>query len=118
MADLPETGLGQLPDAPADRSAASPPLTLRRPPGSIEAGRGRFSPGVASCLGILARDQPVLFVIWLASGASGGPWFLWVALALGAILLGRWITGAPARRERRPARPRRNHRHFDDQARQ
>jgi len=54
----------------------------------------------------------------LASGASGGPWFLWVALALGAILLGRWITGAPARSERRPARPRRNHRHFDDQARQ
>jgi len=44
MADLPETDPGRLPDAPADRSAASPPLTPRRPPGSIQAGRGRFSP--------------------------------------------------------------------------
>jgi hypothetical protein len=53
-------------------------------------------------------------VIWLASGASGGPWFLWVALALGAVLLVRRMTGAPARSERQSAPPRRNHRHRDD----
>ena len=114
MADLPGTGPGQLPGTPADRSAASPSLTLRCPPGSIEAGRGRFSPAWRAAWGSWLAISLFFFVIWLASGASGGPWFLWVALALGAILLGRWITGAPARRERRPARPRRNHRHFDD----
>jgi len=118
MADLPGTGPGQLPDAPADRSAASPPLTLRRPPGSTATGRGRFSPAWRAAWGSWLAISLFFFVIWLASGASGGPWFLWVALALGAILLGRWITGAPARRERRPARPRRNRRHFDDQTRQ
>ena len=118
MADLPGTGPGQLPDTPADRSAARPPLTLRRPPGSIQAGPGRFSPAWRAAWGSWLAISLVFFVIWLASGASGGPWFLSVALALGAILLGRWITGAPARRERRPARPRRNHRHSDDQARQ
>ena len=60
MADLPGTGLSQLPDAPADRSAASPPLTRRRPPGSIQAGTGQVLPGVAGSLGVLARVQPVL----------------------------------------------------------
>jgi len=34
------------------------------------------------------------------------------------VLLARWITGTPARSERRSARPRRNHGHFHDQARQ
>jgi len=29
-------------------------------------------------------------------GAAGGPWFLWVALPLGALILGRWITGSLA----------------------
>ena len=61
MADLPETGPGQLPSAPVDRSAAGPPLTRRRPPGSVEAGRGGFSPAWRSVWGVLARDQPVPF---------------------------------------------------------
>jgi len=114
MADLPGTDLGQLPDAPVDRSAAGPPLTQRRSPGSIEAGRGRFSPAWRAAWGSWLAISLVLFVIWLASRASGGLWFLWVALALGAVLLVRQITGAPARRGRRSARPRRNHRHRDD----
>jgi hypothetical protein len=42
MADLPQAGPGQLPGAPADRSAASPPLTRQRPPGPIEARRGSW----------------------------------------------------------------------------
>jgi Domain of unknown function (DUF1707) len=115
MADLPEAGPGQLPDAPADRSAASPPLTRQRPPGPIEARRGNWRAAGGAWLAI----SLVLFVIWLASGASGGLWFLWVALALGAVLLVRRMTGAPARSERRSARPPRNRRHrHDDQARQ
>jgi len=69
---------------------------------------------VADCRGAWLAISLVLFVIWLASGASGGPWFLWVALALGAVLLVRRMTGAPARSERQSAPPRRNHRHRDD----
>jgi hypothetical protein len=115
MADLPEIGPGQLPDAPADRSAAIPPTTRQRPPGSIEAGRGSRRAAGGAWLAV----SLVLFVIWLASGASGDLWFLWVALALGAVLLVRRMTGAPARSERRSARPRRHRRHrYDDQARQ
>ena len=34
-------------------------------------------------------------MIWALTGA-GYPWPLWVAGPLGAILLGRWITGGPA----------------------
>jgi Domain of unknown function (DUF1707) len=116
MTDLPETGPGQLPDAPADRSAASPPLTRRHPPGSVEAGRSRFSPAWRAAWGSWLAISLVLLVIWLASDARGGPWFLWVALALGAVLLVRRMSGAPARSERRSARPRRNRRHrHDDQ---
>jgi hypothetical protein len=54
-----------------------------------------------------------LFVIWLVSGAGGGLWFLWVVLPLGALLLGRWMMGAPARGDRRSDRPRRRHRYYD-----
>ena len=36
----------------------------------------------------------------LAPAAGGGLWFLWVVLPLGAVLLGRRITGTPARGER------------------
>ena len=111
MADLPATDPGQAPGALADRSAASPPLTLRPPPGSIETGPGRFSPAWRATWGSWLAISLLFFVVWLASGASGGLWFLWVPLALGALLLGRWITGAPARSERRPARPGRSHRH-------
>ena len=116
MADLPGSGPGQLPDAPADRPATGPPLTRRRPPGPVEAGPGRFSPAWRAAGGSWLAATLFLFVIWLASGASGGPWFLWVALALGAALLARWITGTPARSGHKSARPRRNHRHLHDQA--
>jgi hypothetical protein len=116
MTDLPETDLDQLPDAPVNRPGASP-LARRRPPGSIEARPGRFSPAWRAAWGSWLAISLFLLVIWLASGASGGPWFVWVALALGAMLLGRWITGAPARSERRPARRIRRHRD-DDPARQ
>jgi hypothetical protein len=29
-------------------------------------------------------------VIWLITAASGGPWFLWVAIPLAFIMLRRW----------------------------
>jgi len=117
MADLPAVGPSALPEGSLDRTDARPPLTprgLSRPP---ETGQGRFSPAWRAAWGSWLGITLFLLVIWLASGASGGPWFLWVAAALGALMLGRQITGAPARRQRRPARPRRNHRYHDsDQA--
>jgi Domain of unknown function (DUF1707) len=111
MADLPGTDLGQLPDTSVRRSAGNPPLPGPRPPGSIQAGQGRFSPGWRAAWGSWLAISLFFLVIWLASGASGGPWFLWVALPLGALMLGRWIMGGPARSERRSARPRRDRRH-------
>ncbi|MGO8730696.1 MAG: DUF1707 domain-containing protein [Streptosporangiaceae bacterium] len=117
MVDLPGTDLGQLPGASPDRPGAHPPLSSPRAAGSIEAGQGRFSPAWRAAWGSWLAISLCAFVIWLASGASGGLWFLWVALPLGALLLARWITGAPARSECRSARPRRNRRHRDgDQA--
>jgi hypothetical protein len=116
MADLPGTGPGQLPDSSVECSGAGPPLTRRRPPGSIEAGPGRFSPAWRAAWGSWLAVSLFLFVIWLVSGASGGPWFLWVVLPLGAVLLARWITGTPARSGRRSARPLRSRRHFHGQA--
>ncbi len=107
MTDLPAIDLDQVPEASLRRSATSPSPAQRRAPGSVQARQDRFPPAWRSAWGSWLGISLFLFVIWLASGASGGPWFLWVALALGAVLLGRLIRGMPARRERRSARPRR-----------
>ena len=61
MADLPGTDLGQFPDAPVRRSAGNPPLTGERSARLNPGWAGQVLPGVAGSLGILARDQPVLF---------------------------------------------------------
>jgi len=103
MADLPGTDLERLPDASLDRAAARPALLGPRSGGPIEARRGRFSPAWRAAWGSWLAISLVFFVIWLVSGASGGLWFLWVPALLGAVLLGRWIMGAPARREHGPA---------------
>jgi uncharacterized protein DUF1707 len=111
MADLPGTDLEQLPDAWLGRAAASPPLPERRSGGSVEARPGRFSPAWRAAWRSWLAISLSVFVIWLVSGASSSLWFLWVALPLGVLLQGRWIMGAHASSERRPAR--RNHRHRD-----
>jgi len=105
MEDLPRTDLGQLPDVSLRNQALT-----RRPAESIEAGQGRLSPAWRAAWGSWLAISLCAFVIWLVSGASGGLWFLWVAGPLGALLLGRWLMGAPARSERRSARPHREHR--------
>ncbi|HYB47458.1 MAG TPA: DUF1707 domain-containing protein, partial [Streptosporangiaceae bacterium] len=117
MADLPATDLGQLPGDSLDRPAADPLLAGRRPVQSMQPGPGRLSPAWRAAWGSWLAISLFFLVIWLASGTNGGPWFLWVVLPLGALMLGRWITGAPARSERRSARPRRHHGHRDDWAR-
>jgi Domain of unknown function (DUF1707) len=111
MADLPRTGPEQPADVSLHRAGSSPPG--QRSGGSIEAGGGRFSPAWRAAWGSWLGISLVFFVIWLLSGATGGLWFLWVPALLGVGLLGRWISGAPARSGRRSGRPRRNHRHWD-----
>ena len=111
IADLPLIDLGQLADAQLHPAADNPPLAWRCNAGPVEAGRGRFSPAWRAAWGSWLAIGLCALAIWLVSGASGGPWFLWVALPLGALMLGRWIMGAPARSERRSARPRRGRRH-------
>ena len=108
MADLPAADLAQLPSAWPDRPPAGSLLAEPRSSGSIQAGPGRFSPAWRAAWGSWLAISLLFFVIWLLSGAAGGPWFLWIALPLGALMLGRWIAGAPARRDRRSGRPRRH----------
>lgn len=95
MADLPGSDLAQLPVTAARRSAGDMPVPRQRAPGSIEAARGRFSPAWQAAWGSWLAISLCAFVVWLLTGASGGLWFLWVAVPLGVLLLARWITGAP-----------------------
>jgi fatty acid desaturase len=59
----------------------------------------------------------LLLVIWLISGANGSLWFLWVAVPLGVLMVGRRLTIAPRRSEGGSVRGRREHRHQDRPAR-
>lgn len=110
MTDLPGTDLEPLPDMSLHRGGESLP-PQESSGGPVEARQGRFSLAWRAAWGSWLAISVFLFAVWVVSGASGGLWFLWVVLPLGALLLGRWIVGAPARSERRPAPPRRNHRH-------
>ena len=110
MTDLPGLDLDQLPGTALSRTASAAPPAAR-PPSSLEARGSRLSPAWRAAWGSWLTISLCAFAIWVASGASGGLWFLWVALPLGALLLGRWVTGAPARGPRGPAGPRRGQAH-------
>ena len=112
MADLPRTDLGQ-PAGVSPHPAGGPPLPEQRSDGPVQASGSRFSPAWRAAWGSWLGITLLFLVIWLVSGASGGLWFLWVPGIMGVLLLGRWISGAPAHHERRPGRPRRDHRHRD-----
>jgi Domain of unknown function (DUF1707) len=109
MADLPGTDLEAASGCiAAPRRCQFAAAGARSP--QVNGGQaGQVLAGVAGGLGSWLAISLLLLAIWLASGASGGLWLLWVALPLGALLLGHWVTGAPGRGERRPAR--RDHRH-------
>jgi uncharacterized membrane protein YccC len=93
-ADLPGTDLSQLPDPPPDRPGD----------GSVAARPARLSPAWRTAWGSWLGISLFLVAIWLLSGATGGLWFLWVVIPLGALMLGRWLMGVPAHRERRAGR--------------
>jgi DUF1707 SHOCT-like domain len=83
MADLPGTDLGRLP--------------VRRAPGPVQVPAG----GSVQAWRVWLAIGVVAFVIWLLGGASGGPWFLWVAVPLGLLMLRRWMAGGPRHDGRR-----------------
>jgi Domain of unknown function (DUF1707) len=103
MADLPGTDLSQLPDAPPDRPGGAP-MSGCHGDSAVAARPARLSPAWRAAWGSWLSISLLLIAIWLLSGASGGLWFLWVVVPVGALMLGRWLMGAPARGERRAGR--------------
>lgn len=89
MTDLPNTDLGH----PPTRPGPNPRLPERRAAGTVQAPVGRNSAVWQFWVGISVG----VFVIWLISGATGGLWFLWLAVPLLFIMLRRWMLA----RERR-----------------
>ncbi len=83
MTDLPKTDRGQLPSWPG----TSLPLPERRSRGTVQPPVGRHVALWQFWVGVTVG----FFVIWLMSGATGGPWFLWLAIPLGFIVLRRWL---------------------------
>ncbi len=92
MADLPAIDLYQLP-IPADQRFRPP-----HPPATRA--HGRMSPAWRAAWASWASVSLLCVVIWLITAgiASGGAayfWPIWVIGPMGAILLARWVFGAP-----------------------
>ena len=107
VADLPAADLAGTDFAgtgqPGPYPGSSPELPLLRPPaGPPVTAQGRLAPAWRAAWGSWLGLSLLLIVIWLLSGSAGGPWFLWIVLPLGVVMLGRWISGAPSRRNYRP----------------
>ena len=81
MADLPGTDLTRLPQ--------------RRVPGPVQVPAGGSVLAWRAAWRFWLVISIVAFVAWLLGGASGDPWFLWVAVPLGLLMLRRWIAGGP-----------------------
>jgi len=103
MADLPVRDLGRFPALPGGK----PPLAPWQAPGSPQIPAGGSPPALPASWRFWLAISLGVFVIWLFSGAAGGPWLLWIALALGFLVARRWIHGGPPRGERHSARSRR-----------
>lgn len=90
--------LGDLADLQTDLPAPEPaPLPApAQPAGPVVPGSGRFSLEWRAAVGSWLSVSLVCFVIWLLSGAAANLWFLWPTGILGAVLLARWVSGAPA----------------------
>jgi len=92
------TTLGELADLQTDLPAPAPPPLPEpaQPAGQVVAGPSRFSLEWRAAVGSWLCVSLVCFVIWLLSGAAASLWFLWPSGILGAVLLARWLSGAPA----------------------
>ena len=80
MTDLPGTDLSRLPQ--------------RRAPGPVQVPAGGAVLARRAAWRFWLVVSVVAFVIWLLGGASGAPWFLWVAVPLGLLMLRRWLAGS------------------------
>jgi hypothetical protein len=89
MADLPKTEPGPI----SRRLGPGEPLPGRRAAGTVQPTVRRYPAVWQFWLGVTLG----VFVIWLISGATGGPWFLWLAVPLGFILLRRWLLAGERR---------------------
>jgi hypothetical protein len=87
MADLPGTDLSRLPE--------------RHAPGPVQVPAGGSALAWRAAWRFWLAISVFAFVIWLLGGASGGPWFLWMAVPLGLVMLRRWMAGGPRRDGRR-----------------
>ena len=101
MADLPATNLDRRQELPvAQRPPAEP----------VEERPGEPSPVWRAVWRPWLVITAFFFVLWLVSGANGGPWFVFPALVAGTVLLLRWIRGPECRHRHEQART-----HRDDQ---
>jgi hypothetical protein len=98
MTDLPEPGPSQL---VGPRDANMPPPE-RRAPATVQVPVGSHPAIWQFWLGLAIGT----FVIWLISGATGGPWFLWLAIPLVFIMARRWVMGTGRRINEHHRRPR------------
>lgn len=101
-ADLPGTDLEQFQDMTTQRPTTRP--VEKRPDGLSPARRAVWQPWLVVTL--------VLFVLWLFSGAAGGPWFVYLAVLAGVVLLLRRRRGPP--RGRREVRTHGDHRELGE----
>jgi len=85
LADLPVRDLGQLPALPGGK----PPLPQRQTPGPLQIPAGGSVPALRAAWPAWLAISLGVIVIWLLSGATGGPWFLWIALPLVFLMLRR-----------------------------
>lgn len=81
LRDLPPIDVYRLPDAQLTRQPGQPPRRARRSDSWRATWGGWFTVTL------------LCFVIWALSG-FGYPWPLWVAAPLGAIMVGRWVSGS------------------------
>jgi RNA-directed DNA polymerase len=79
----------------------------------VAGSKGARTPGIdrVKVAWIESRIGVAVFLGQIRDSLKSGGFRPVEVLALGAVLLGRWLTGAPARSARRPARPRPDHRH-------
>lgn len=91
------TTLGDLADLQADLPVApsQPQFPVPTPtPGPVLAGPGRLPDRWRGAVGSWLSISLVCFVIWLLGGADSSLWFLWPTGVLGAIMIGRLVSGA------------------------
>jgi Domain of unknown function (DUF1707) len=87
LADLPSIDLYRLPDAALTRQPRQArSAALVRDRAARRSARWRAAWGTWLAISL------VCFAIWVVSGANGTIWPLWVALPLGAVVAGGWIT--------------------------